>query len=214
MSAGQGRPLIAVIQAFDWKYYPELLPGEKDLRPPTRTELRCMIYSALAQQANGLFFYCYNDGKWRMQEHPETWNALRGLVAEVNLMLPLFQAEHVWWGFVQRYGDYETRFNEALEAGIQNVRLRVKKGDAFVPPGEYILAINTTGKAQNCAILTPDYAEESARVFAEGRSALYRQNWIADRFEPYQVHIYGPFHLKESRNGLSPSSRAKPASNR
>src|SRR5204862_1578754 len=42
------KPLIAVIQAFDWSLSPELLPGERNLRPPTETELRCMTYDALA----------------------------------------------------------------------------------------------------------------------------------------------------------------------
>ena len=36
----KNRPLIAVVQAFDWSYYPKLLPGQKDLRPPTYAELR------------------------------------------------------------------------------------------------------------------------------------------------------------------------------
>ena len=70
LALGQDKPLIAVIQAFDWGYYPKLLSGGKNLRPPTYEELRCMTYCALARRATGLFYYCFDDGAWKLKEAP------------------------------------------------------------------------------------------------------------------------------------------------
>ena len=97
LALGPHKPLIAVIQAFDWSACPELLPGETNFRPPTHAEIRCMTYEALARGANGLFYYAYDAGRWQIREHPETWEALRSVVQEVRSRLPLFQAEPRWW---------------------------------------------------------------------------------------------------------------------
>ncbi|MCX6901987.1 MAG: hypothetical protein NTW03_00610, partial [Verrucomicrobia bacterium] len=98
LALGPTRQMMAVIQAFDWSYFPELLDAyhRKGLRPPTAVELRAMTYSSLAEGANGLFFYAFDGGGWKMREHPETWRALTNLVAEVQARLPLFEAERVW----------------------------------------------------------------------------------------------------------------------
>src|ERR1051326_4768787 len=97
LGVGKKKPLIAVIQAFDWTYYPKLLPGQKNLRPPTYSELRCMTYCALARGATGIFYYCFDDGSWQAPQHPEMWEALQKVVREVNQRRPLFAATQDWW---------------------------------------------------------------------------------------------------------------------
>ena len=49
------RPVIAVIQSFDWTAHQSVLPGEENLRPPTEHELRSMTYSGLAGARTGFF---------------------------------------------------------------------------------------------------------------------------------------------------------------
>jgi hypothetical protein len=193
LALGQKKPLIAVIQAFDWTYYRELVAEEKNFRPPTYEELRCMTYCALAQRANGLFYYAYSDDKrWKMSEHPEVWDSLKKVIAEVNDNLPLFEAEHLWWPIVNRYQDPAIRFNAALEASITSVFLRVKKGNYQVSPGDYVLAVNNTDKKHIYSFRLPRSAGEAILVLGEERRLLTRDDWVKDEFEPYAIHIYGP----------------------
>jgi hypothetical protein len=150
------KPLIAVIQAFDWSYYPEVLQGEAHLRAPTYEEIRCMVYEALACGANGIFFYPWDDGRWKMREHPDVWNALQRITAELHDRLPLFQSKQLWWARTHRFGNPEHRFNAALESSITSCRLFVADGNAVVPRGEYILAINNTEWRQIYSFLLPE----------------------------------------------------------
>jgi hypothetical protein len=158
------KPLIAVIQAFDWNYFPELVPGERNLRPPTEPELRCMTYDALARGANGLFYYAYDDGRWKMREHPETWAALTHVVAEVNTRRPLFQAEPIWWAKSHAFGDPAHRFNAALEGSITSCLLRVRKGNAAIPGGDYVLAVNNTEWTQSYSFNVPERRAKMANA--------------------------------------------------
>src|SRR5437764_1068492 len=84
IALGRERPLIAVIQAFSWSAYPEMLPEVSSHREPTPQELRCMTYSALAEGATGIFFYCYDSGKWKIKEHPKVWSAVKEMVGEIR----------------------------------------------------------------------------------------------------------------------------------
>src|SRR5262249_26088326 len=147
--------LVAVIQAFDWSYYPNMLPDTHPLRPPTYVELRCMTYSALARRADGLFYYCFNDGTWNITDHAETWDSLRRVVAEVTRQLPLFQAEHLWWPYVHQFADPSTGFNAALESSVIPALLRVRSGNSAVSAGDYLLAVNNTEKHLTYRITLP-----------------------------------------------------------
>jgi hypothetical protein len=192
LALGPNRPLIAVVQAFDWSYYPELVPGEKNLRPPTYAELRCMTYSALGQRANGLFYYSFNDGRWSIRKHPACWEALQAVVQEVNRRRPLFQAEHRWWPYVHNFRDWENRFNAALESSVAPALLLVKKGNQHVASGDYLLAVNTTDKTHVYSIMLPYPQAGTVAVLEENRSLQVRNYWLEDEFTPYAVHVYGP----------------------
>jgi len=192
LALGKDKPMIAVIQAFDWNAYPELVPGERDLRPPTYAELRCMTYCALAQQANGLFYYAFDSGAWRIREHPETWRSLREVVSEVNRYLPLFEAEHLWCPWVQDYRDWSRRFNAALEGSISPALLRVKKGNEQVPAGDYLLAVNTTESSHHYRLRMMPLRSGAVRVLGETRVVPLDNGWLEDDFDPYAVHVYGP----------------------
>jgi hypothetical protein len=196
LALGRDKPLIAIIQAFDWKYYPEQLPEPPErLRPPTGAEIRCMTYCALAEGATGLMYYSYDDGpgRWRMVEHPETWRAVCDTVAEVRRRLPLFEGKHVWWNKNHRYADRERRFNAALLSSVSAVLVEVRPGNAVVPPGQYIVAVNTTDQEQGYSFTPPPGCGSGLPVFEEGRALVVDGGWVTDRFEPYGVHVYGPF---------------------
>ena len=208
LALGKQKPLFAILQAFDWSYHPALVPGEKNLRPPTYTELRCMTYCALAQQANGLFYYTFDDGKWKITEHPETWNAVQNVVKEVHDRLPLFQAQHLWWPLRRRFEDRTRRFNQALGSSVTSVCLRVRKGNASVPPGEYVLCVNNTDWPHVYSFELPHPMEGDLPVLGEQRRVSLEHNWLKDKFTPYAVHVYGPLLPRHPQQPTGASSGA------
>ena len=199
LALGQQKPFVAIIQAFDWTAYPGLLRTTAALRPPTQPELRCMVYEALARGANGMFFYEF-DGTWKIRNHPEVWNALKAVVREVNDRASLFQAKPTWWAKDHDYEDSNTAFNGALESSVTSTLLMVSKGDGQVAAGDYILAVNNTPKTLTYGFLLPPIKASGKQaapspdvpVFGENRELNALRNRISDRFEPYEVHVYGP----------------------
>ena len=193
LATDRDRPLIAVIQSFDWAAQPEsILPGEENLRPPTELELRSMTYSALARGANGIFYFSYADMRLKERKYPELWEALKRVVKEVRRREALFAADHVWWPKAHHFENQDTRFNAALEASVQSVLLHVKHGDELLPPGHYILAVNTTPLPHTYRFRLPWKISGQVPVLEEGRNATTDGSWVVDRFKPFAVHVYGP----------------------
>tara|TARA_B100001250_G_scaffold352567_1_gene325416 strand:+ start:127 stop:1329 length:1203 start_codon:yes stop_codon:yes gene_type:complete len=186
------RPLIAVIQSFDWTAHQSMLPGEENLRPPTERELRSMTYSSLARGANGIFYFSYADMRLKERKYPELWKSLKRVVGEVRRREALFAAEHVWWPKAHHFENQDTRFNAALEASVQSVLLQVKRGDGLLPPGHYILAVNTTSLPHTYRFRLPWETTGQVPVLEEGRHATTDGSWVVDRYAPFAVHVYGP----------------------
>jgi hypothetical protein len=192
LATDAGRPVIAVIQSFDWTAHRSMLPGEENLRPPTERELRSMTYSSLARGANGIFYYSYADMRLKERKYPELWEALKRVVGEVRRREGLFAAEHVWWPKAHHFENQDTRFNAALEASVQSVLLRVKRGDELLPSGQYILAVNTTPQPHTYRFRLPWETTGQVPVLEEGRHATTDGSWVVDQFAPFSVHVYGP----------------------
>lgn len=190
------KPLVAVIQAFDWNTDRASLHAEQHtpLRPPTEAELRAMTYDALARGANGLFYFAFDTGRWKIREQPETWDGLKRVVAEVNERLPLFRAGQLWWPREQKFADPARRFNAALQSAVTARLLRVRPGNAALPAGDYILAVNTTEQAHTFSFTLPPENVQAAAVpvLDEGRSLAPTSGWVTDGFAALAVHVYGP----------------------
>ncbi|HNQ87152.1 MAG TPA: hypothetical protein PKM73_00805 [Verrucomicrobiota bacterium] len=192
LALGPHKPLIAVLQAFDWSHHPDLLSDPTPKRPPTLTELRAMAYAALVERADGLFFYAYNDGRWQMTEHPATWHALCRVVGEVRRREPLFRGRHLIWPRDHRYDDPAQRYNAALLSSIGAALLHVSHGNATVPAGHYVVAVNTTDQPLGYAFSLPWLFENPVPVLGENRALKPEDGWLHDRFEPYAARVYGP----------------------
>lgn len=207
-AAGPDKPLWAVIQAFDWSYYPSVWApvGETSPRPPTQAELRNMTWTALALGANGLFYYCYeNKNAWKMEEHPQTWADLKQVVAEVRAFEPLFTAQQVWYPKQIVYLNSEQGFNAVQEPAIMTAKLCVGKGNKILPAGEYLLCVNTTEETVPYKIALPGIHSGlvySRNISSIGGKEVYpvshstaRDGWVIEQLEPLQVRVYGPLNL-------------------
>lgn len=190
-AAGQKKPLMAVLQAFDWSQYPEQMPEKVAMRPPTYEELRCMVYSALVQGANGLFFYPFDDGRWRQLEHPETWEPLQRVVAEVNERLPLFMGERLWWPWRQAlsYGGKKHR-NAAEESAVVLGHFRVPEWATDSRPAELLIAVNTLEEAVEIRLKSPWPDAQRLGMLGEGEAKVIVDGRLADRLAPYAVRVY------------------------
>jgi hypothetical protein len=169
---------------------------EAGLRPPSYEELRCMAYGALAQQATGVFFYAYDDGRWKLREHPAVWQAVQRIVKEMQQRQPLFQAQHRWWPYDHHFQDWAHRFNGALESSITPALLHVAQGTREIPAGDYILAVNTTDQTHVYSLNSPVLPDGNLPVLGEAREVQVDKHGFTDIFAPYAVHVYGPFHAK------------------
>ncbi|MDI9401316.1 MAG: hypothetical protein ACOX2U_07510 [Limisphaerales bacterium] len=199
-AAGPQKPLFAVIQTFDWSYYPQVFDvKERETRPPSLEELRNMTWSSLALGATGIFYYSYKDSRWSMEEHPQEWANLQQVVSEIRLFEPLFSAEHAWWEKRIQYINPAQSFNAAFDPSILSTKLLVKKANSHLPAGEYILCINTTAQPIEFRISLPGIyngrvlsrsVPETVSYFSESRDGF-----IVEKLEPFQARIYGPLRL-------------------
>ncbi len=84
------RPVWAVLQAFDWKIYPQL----RKVRVggyPTFNEIRFMTYMALARGANGLFYFTFSQEGKTLDAWPERWFLFKQIAAEINALKPILE---------------------------------------------------------------------------------------------------------------------------
>lgn len=200
LAAGEQKTLIAIVQAFDWSSYKNLLSVPGPFRPPTEAEMRCMTYDALARGANGIFYYEF-DGQWKIRDHPEVWNALQAVVGEVSRRAPLFQGRRRWWPRQYEFVAPRPGFNAALESSVTAAFLEVTTGNAAVPPGRYMVTVNNTDQSVVYRwMLPPPATTAEARVVSppvvevlgENRAVPVNRRWITDTFSAFGVHVYGP----------------------
>lgn len=192
-AAGESKKVFAMIQAFDWKYYPEVWDGD-DPHPPTLDELRNMTWTALALGADGIFYYAYDDKKWKMTEHLETWDALRTVVAEIRAYEPLFKAEHVYCDAKIEYIDINQAYNDVWDPSVILKKVIVKKGNRNIKPGEHILCVNTTKKTIECKILFSKLYSQDIPYFNisnNERGSLEVKNGCGISYlKPYQIIFF------------------------
>lgn len=192
LALGPRKPLVAIIQAFDWACYPSVFEPEPNLRPPSLAELRCMTYLALAERATGLFYFAFDSGEWKIKQHATTWRDLQAVVREVNDRLPLFQGVHQWLPVSQRFADRRDSFNEIHQNSLAIACLAVAKGSPTIPPGKYLLVINTTPRPVSPSLGIARLSAEFLTVVGENRILFPEDGWLKDTFEPYAVRVYGP----------------------
>jgi hypothetical protein len=192
--AAQGRPFLAILQAFDWAAYRRMLVGDVATRAPTREELRCMAFLSLFQGASGLIFYTYQ-GAWKIEEHPQVWNAVTNVIAEVREKAPIFAGRPEWWPTQTRYESPGEMYNDIEEGSIALKLYRVRKQTGGIKPGYYFVAINTSQRPVAFSFRLPfrDIFAVIAACDAEG--IALQGGWLKKRYDPFEICIFGPIAL-------------------
>jgi len=192
------KPIYGVLQAFDWHYFKQVLPGEKNLRKPTTEEIRCMTFMSLAQGMNGLFYYTYRSGEWDIREHPELWEGLKQVIGSVNDNPYLLNAQRKWWLPRYEIDPHEQRRSATLEPSISMTMLEDADGL------NHLLLINTTPNKLALTVKLPDSSNKWAPVF-EGKApfgGLQPNVTYKFAFEPYQVRLLKGYEIPNWSNWL------------
>ena len=194
------RSFVPVVQAMDWSSYPirirALAGGDPSEAPPRRppnvAELRCMAWGARILGADGLFFYCYDDGLWRMPEHPAVWKDLSGVVREIRDLEPLVRARQPRVRVNLQWFEPGRSLNEALESSVLLSVFDVDRGNASVVPGRYVVLVNTTMESHLLRLGRAENPVAEVPWLGTGKTARIGGGQWLDPLDPCGVMILGP----------------------
>jgi hypothetical protein len=94
-----GKPVWAVIQAFDWRLFPQ--HHERRVgRFPTLAEIRFMTYLALVRGADGLFYFTFSQEGKTLDAWPDRWFILKSITSEINALRPMLE-KGKWTGLLK-----------------------------------------------------------------------------------------------------------------
>ena len=85
------KPVWAVLQAFDWKIYPQRHEPKRIGRFPTFAEIRFMTYLAIVRGAEGLFYFTFTQEGKTLDATPERWFMFKKMAAEINALRPMLE---------------------------------------------------------------------------------------------------------------------------
>lgn len=192
-----GRPFLAIVQAFDWTAFPELIRTDSALRAPSYEELRCMAYLALAQGARGLLFYTYKTAAWNLEEHPELWAAVSNLAAEVRENSAIFGRRVLWWPARTEYhGAPSEMYNDIFEGRISLSLFEATQPSRNVRRGYYLVAVNTTAEPADFSFKLPFREVDQVPTFCGTNEFQAENGWIRKTYGGYEVCIFGPIDGK------------------
>ena len=139
-----------------------------DRRLPTEAEERYMIYTAILNKVDGLFF-------WTHYRSQQQWidSVLTPIIKELQNYLP---------AITQKALD--------RKLAIDNSAIQARIYQAPTTQDLLLIAINHSEGQLETAIAIEDIQAESAKVLSENRLVDFSQRILTDTFEPYAVHIY------------------------
>lgn len=183
MRAGEGRPVWMQLQAMpneNWHsghYTPGLRDQgyyESDRLYPTRWQMRFMAYNAIVRGATALEWALFG-----IRTDTSHWLNVRAVIGELSALGDVLAAP-TWAGKLQ--AEYE----ELGFGDWSGVETLVKRHDGKL----WILAVNTQfDPAQAVLSGLPD-GLRSLRVCGEDRTVPVSSGAFADRFQPYEAHVY------------------------
>jgi hypothetical protein len=163
------KPLWAGVQSY--KKSPDKVPGA---RYPNPTEYRAQAYIALLHGAKGLMWYGGSvTGGAYLKPEESNWEYVRKLAREMNEMGPVFM------------GKTEAAPKVSPENAPVSVMLKRAEDGRFV-----LIAVNRGGKPLDVTFESSALKAGAAKVLYEDRTVAATAGKLADKFEPYAVHVY------------------------
>ncbi|NJR20953.1 MAG: hypothetical protein HC786_01570 [Richelia sp. CSU_2_1] len=156
-------PVIANLQTFSWK----------GSRFPTPSEVHNMTYQALLSGVNGILFYTYEDQENRIKEHPDVWNRLKLVTAQINKMSPVLLQ-----GTLTKLN---TKWNDVI-ANFWTYRNII-----------YVIVINTSQtETRQVSLSFPVQTKKLAKpLFPDFPSGMIFENGtFSGLIKPEEVHVY------------------------
>lgn len=181
--AGGGRKAIwTTLQGFSWQQLGDPKLADKELGYPTYLESRFMAYDALLNNANAVAYWggiCVYSRRFSDQ--------LLTITQELQEMSGLL--------LLGRKVNGASSTEPALRC--QAITFGDKK---------YLIALNNSPVALQAEIASP-FTTSSVRVFQEKRTVAVQHGKLTDRFQPFEVHVYGDADLPP---GVNPPRPAEP----
>jgi hypothetical protein len=145
----------------------------KNGRYPTPTEYRAQAYIALLHGAKGLMWYGGSvQGGVYLNVEESNWDYLKKLAAEMKDMSPVFMAP--------------AQAAPTFSPPDAPVSVMLKKaGERTV-----LIAVNRGAKPIEVTFDSPAIHAGAAKVLYENRDVSTGSQKLADKFEPYAVHVY------------------------
>jgi hypothetical protein len=185
----RGKPFYAILQAFSWGAFPELIDTDVALRAPTYEELRCMAFLAMCNGARGILFYSYSQERWKLKDHPLLWTAVESLIPELRQFSPLFTRPLE--GSIPKAHDLEKKLNEVNDDRISLFFFELLSDSPGLTQGLYIVAINTTTETVEASFVPPNRAAPALKNISQPEEEIKRlQDKVVKRFEPFEVAIF------------------------
>jgi hypothetical protein len=196
MATFDEKPILAVIQAFDWSAFPAGEDKREWGRNPTYEEERCLSYLAIVHGAKGIFYYTYKGGKYNIRDYPEHWKGIKRIVWELNQIYPLLLASST-----NQELDIEIESENLEGVKLQNKpsdihytvkfmdNMPSKKYPVVIKKGMYIIAVNVSDKPAKVKMYG-SFFKNKVNVVFENRVISTKERKLADYFGPYEVHIY------------------------
>ncbi|MCX5796867.1 MAG: hypothetical protein NTY77_15335 [Elusimicrobia bacterium] len=93
VGAAGRKPVWAVLQAMDWKDYPQRNSKKPRIgRFPDAHEIRFMTYHSILSWAKGIWYFTYTKpDQTTLPDTPEEWIAVTGVVHELAALRPIFE---------------------------------------------------------------------------------------------------------------------------
>jgi hypothetical protein len=168
--ARTNKPLWVGLQAYR-------KPQRKDGRFPTPTEYRLQAYLGLIAGAKGLMYYVGSgSGGTGILNRPEDghWEFLKRLVAELRSLEPVILG-------------LDATEPVTVEPAGATVSVRLKQPSAT---RRVLLAANRGDQPVDVMFASPAFGPGEVNVLFEHRRLEAKRGRLADRFRPYEVHVY------------------------
>ena len=186
MRVAQGRPVWMQVQGAaneNW-FSPDHTPENRDLGLyehhrlyPSRWQMRFMAFNAIISGATGLEWMLY-----KLPVDGGAWVELCQVIGELKHLHDLLASPTLGHRLEVSY----TALGFSDWDGVQTM-VKLHEG------GPWILAANTQFDPMIATLNNlPDGMGSKVSVCGEDRDLPIRNGTVCDRFQPYEVHIYGP----------------------